>query len=104
MGFFSRLWERINPREMTDSEINELNSAIAHKMNKPTKVIHVYVISSTKMRDILRSNSKADPWGLAYPHGTILVIRKWRHIVAHEIAHVYGANEPLARQFDDFKG
>ena len=102
MGFFSRLWESLNPHEMTDDEIEVLNQQIAEKMQWPSKKLYVSVVSSSRLLDLVPHSPNAEAWGLALPNGVVLVRRKWRHILAHEIAHVYGASEQQARQFEDF--
>jgi len=98
---FGWLWRAINPSEMSDKEIDLLNDQIAHQLNKPPKKLNVLVRTSDQIKSLLPTNPSVEAWGVAWPSGTIIVRRKWRWILAHEIAHVYGADEPTARKFED---
>lgn len=98
---FEWLWRLINPPDMTDAEIDELNHRIARLLNQTPKTLNILVRSSDQIKSLLPSNPSAEAWGVAWPSGTIIVRRKWRWILAHEIAHVYGADEPTARKFED---
>lgn len=89
---------------MTDQEIQELNILISKKMGQPLKPIYVTTVTEKELKLLLRDKpmyGDAEAWGASWTSGSIAVLHRWRWIVAHEIAHVYGADESIARTFED---
>jgi hypothetical protein len=82
---WKKLWRWLNPRDLTDDEIESLNVQIAKALNQERKNIDVHVISWQQLNWVVGGEA----WGAAWPSGQILVKR-------------YGADEHTARKFEDF--
>ena len=110
MGALARLWRWVSGaeafRELTDAEVEALNLTIAGRLSRTPRPVRVLVMPRDEMDALARRfgflsvlSPGATCQGLAFLN-TVCVISRYRYLLAHEFAHVYGASEARALEVE----